>query len=303
MTNKIGRNDPCWCGSGKKLKKCHGTQPKAPSSPQGFRVKPSKTPPPITTHMVQIGNKLVERPGLLAIRLNTQPLESVDQQLNALKQQWIKALGSSSSNQAINESVLKRLKDIEHKTLGVRYHRNNYLQHEQNLIKRFTTDHNPPTGVEMEDSDPQLIYEVEGFLYQTKSCLDMLAQLLRVVGYQSVGDSFGEHGERIIKQLENPPRHCTEQAKIIVKLITDAQSAWIDEAVNLRDSIAHQGMMAGFNYFIQQPYVGGGTGDIRYPTMPNGERVSICLDRVEKLLIDFVDHFVIAALASLRTNA
>jgi preprotein translocase subunit SecA len=21
---KIGRNDPCWCGSGKKFKRCHG---------------------------------------------------------------------------------------------------------------------------------------------------------------------------------------------------------------------------------------------------------------------------------------
>ncbi|HEX4857852.1 MAG TPA: SEC-C metal-binding domain-containing protein [Usitatibacteraceae bacterium] len=21
---KIGRNDPCWCGSGKKFKHCHG---------------------------------------------------------------------------------------------------------------------------------------------------------------------------------------------------------------------------------------------------------------------------------------
>ncbi|MGZ6367797.1 MAG: SEC-C metal-binding domain-containing protein [Ktedonobacteraceae bacterium] len=24
MANKIGRNDPCPCGSGKKYKKCHG---------------------------------------------------------------------------------------------------------------------------------------------------------------------------------------------------------------------------------------------------------------------------------------
>ena len=23
MSTKIGRNDPCWCGSGKKYKKCH----------------------------------------------------------------------------------------------------------------------------------------------------------------------------------------------------------------------------------------------------------------------------------------
>jgi preprotein translocase subunit SecA len=22
--DKIGRNDPCWCGSGKKYKRCHG---------------------------------------------------------------------------------------------------------------------------------------------------------------------------------------------------------------------------------------------------------------------------------------
>jgi preprotein translocase subunit SecA len=21
---RVGRNDPCWCGSGKKYKKCHG---------------------------------------------------------------------------------------------------------------------------------------------------------------------------------------------------------------------------------------------------------------------------------------
>ncbi|WP_408917418.1 SEC-C metal-binding domain-containing protein, partial [Caldifermentibacillus hisashii] len=23
---KIGRNDPCWCGSGKKYKNCHGKE-------------------------------------------------------------------------------------------------------------------------------------------------------------------------------------------------------------------------------------------------------------------------------------
>jgi uncharacterized protein YecA (UPF0149 family) len=22
--DKIGRNDPCWCGSGRKYKRCHG---------------------------------------------------------------------------------------------------------------------------------------------------------------------------------------------------------------------------------------------------------------------------------------
>lgn len=26
ISNKIGRNDPCFCGSGKKYKKCHGNE-------------------------------------------------------------------------------------------------------------------------------------------------------------------------------------------------------------------------------------------------------------------------------------
>lgn len=32
---KIGRNDPCWCGSGKKFKKCHLNRSEKPALPQG----------------------------------------------------------------------------------------------------------------------------------------------------------------------------------------------------------------------------------------------------------------------------
>lgn len=37
---KLGRNDPCWCGSGKKFKKCHGRAPQAapPKRPRGFQI-------------------------------------------------------------------------------------------------------------------------------------------------------------------------------------------------------------------------------------------------------------------------
>ena len=40
---RVGRNDPCPCGSGKKYKKCHGTEEKAgagprPTAPHGMRV-------------------------------------------------------------------------------------------------------------------------------------------------------------------------------------------------------------------------------------------------------------------------
>jgi len=41
---KVGRNDPCPCGSGKKYKKCHGAAPPAPPSASGTG-KPAGTPP------------------------------------------------------------------------------------------------------------------------------------------------------------------------------------------------------------------------------------------------------------------
>jgi preprotein translocase subunit SecA len=40
--DRVGRNDPCPCGSGKKYKKCHGSQegagPAAKQAPHGLRV-------------------------------------------------------------------------------------------------------------------------------------------------------------------------------------------------------------------------------------------------------------------------
>src|SRR5258708_23615381 len=35
MTRRPGRNEPCWCGSGKKFKKCHLDRELAPALPWG----------------------------------------------------------------------------------------------------------------------------------------------------------------------------------------------------------------------------------------------------------------------------
>ena len=34
MTSKPGRNEPCWCGSGKKYKKCHYLLEQPPVGPE-----------------------------------------------------------------------------------------------------------------------------------------------------------------------------------------------------------------------------------------------------------------------------
>ncbi|MEW5768288.1 MAG: SEC-C metal-binding domain-containing protein [bacterium] len=42
MTNKPNRNDPCWCGSGKKYKNCHLCEDEAKAAQAAL----AKQPPP-----------------------------------------------------------------------------------------------------------------------------------------------------------------------------------------------------------------------------------------------------------------
>ena len=39
MTDKVGRNDPCPCGSGKKYKNCHLPLERKPTGPKKFSAK------------------------------------------------------------------------------------------------------------------------------------------------------------------------------------------------------------------------------------------------------------------------
>ena len=58
---QIGRNDPCWCGSGKKFKKCHGAQR------PGAEDRPARV--------------------LCGIMVTTAPSESTPQRLAAIREQ------------------------------------------------------------------------------------------------------------------------------------------------------------------------------------------------------------------------
>jgi methionyl aminopeptidase len=48
LSEKIGRNDPCWCGSGKKYKKCHEPADQAAGSPPAPTRRPALAPGRVT---------------------------------------------------------------------------------------------------------------------------------------------------------------------------------------------------------------------------------------------------------------
>ncbi len=165
-------------------------------------------------------------------------------------------------------------------------------------LSAFKGNTNHQLGAEVILQEPQLIFEIEAFLYQVKSSLDMVAQLLKAAGYQSMGESFGDHGERVIRALAKAPKQCAVEAASMEALIASAQSSWLDGAIVVRDSIAHQGMLEGLTCFVQRPYMGGGRAELHYPEMPNGQRARHYLERIERELRAFSDQVVNLALES-----
>lgn len=140
--------------------------------------------------------------------------------------------------------------------------------------------------------DPKLVYEIEAFLFQTKSCLDILSWVLKpTFGFPYC--SFGEKGDDIIKPLRNNcPATYSTIAERLIKLIEDAQDAWIVELIDMRDTITHYSKLEGFTCFIEDPHLGGTTASIHYPTMPNTRRaLDYCRD-VWKKLLSFCEDFL-----------
>lgn len=290
MTSKLGRNDPCWCGSGKKLKKCHGNQPVDTAHPP-LLVAPAHTPTPITTHQISDGQRWVEKPGALSLVLGIQPIGSVDDELLELRRSWGTVLERNDL-----DDLTKHLNDIEHKLRGVRYHRDNLDRVENLAVERFRSKHTPPAGTALEERAPEILFEVEGFLYQVKSSMDMLARLLTAAGLRSIGNSFGDHGDRVLKQLHSVPNSCLAEAKELRNLIESAQPIWIDQVVSFRDQIAHAGMLDEFRCFVQAPVIDPSNVAVHYPTMPGGERASAYVARVERELRSFVNALVTVAI-------
>ena len=298
MTNKIGRNDPCPCGSGKKLKKCHGSIQKRPPPPP-ITVVPARYPKPITHHFVGNEEGWSARPGLLAARIQVIPAESLDAGLVDLWRGWgqrMKELGLTDSHMASLSA------DARHKLRGVRYHLDNYRRREDELLQKFKLKHHAPAGATMVEDDASLIFEMEAFLFQAKSSLDMLMRLLRGLGFASIGHSFGDKGDDVLKALDNLPRSCEEQKAAMKRLVTEAQAAWMRDMIATRDNVAHNGELHDLVCFQEEPYIGDPTVLIRYPTMPSGERVRLYLERIETNLREFVRAFCQMAFQAAAMN-
>ena len=141
------------------------------------------------------------------------------------------------------------------------------------------------SGVAQEIENPKLVYETEAFLFQVKSCLDVLIQALTEViqklkPIDSLRKKKGKAGGEIINALNK--NGFPKLASLFEKNCIE----WIQDLTEMRDQITHHGNLHGFNCFIEEPYKGSEKVVIHYPTMPSKIKVDeYCQDIYDKLLI------------------
>jgi len=292
---KIGRNDPCPCGSGKKYKNCCYLDKTSAWKTSGFHespaftVEPKETPEPITDHLISSdgGKTWKHQPGRLEVRILGKASKDVDESITRI----IRPVCSELFH-AVEMDFLDRIRNVEHKLYAVKYHFKNYEQAESDMIQEFRKNYKPPTGAQESIEEPRLIYEVEAFLFQVKSCLDVLSRVLEPV-FDFSHCLFEDEGDKVINRLKNNcPAELVPYGERIIRLIEDSQQAWIVELISMRDQITHYSDLEGFDCFIQEPYIGGGTANIHYPTMPNKRRALEYCQDIWKRLLSFCEDFL-----------
>jgi hypothetical protein len=297
---KIGRNDPCPCGSGKKYKKCCYPDKTRAWKTAGshespvFTVELKETPEPITNHLVSShlvssdgGKTWKHQPGLMEVRIYGKDQKNMEEAISRIIEPvWRDLFGD------VEIDFLDRMRNVEHKLYAVKHHLNNYERAERDKIEEFRKNYKPPTGAQEVIEEPRLIYEVEAFPFQVKSCLDVLSRVLEpVFGFSHC--LFEDEGDKVINQLRNNcPADIVPYGERIIRLIEDSQEAWIVELVKMRVQITHYSSLDGFDCFIQDPYIGGRAANIHYPTMPNQRRALEYCQYIWTRLLSFCEDFL-----------
>lgn len=278
MIKKVGRNDHCPCGSGKKYKKCHLNST--------IEVQPSNQPEIINSHMVSRDGKTWEkRPGLLAARIHVSDPKNIDKEVEELfKAAFSKKIISK------NQDAEKKLHDCKHKIYAVLYHKKQLINEINRAIDDFKENYSATSGVQTVRENPILIYETEAFLFQVKSCLDILVQFLKffipsLKDFRTFKKRGNIAGGLVIETLRNNDK------SDIADIFEQNCQKWIQELVDMRDTITHYSSLKGFNCFIEDPYLGGEVR-IHYPSMPNEIPVDkYCETVFEELLLLFRQIF------------
>lgn len=250
-----------------------------------FQVKPQNRPEVIDYYMSSPdGKNWTKQPGNIVAMISGFKPGDLGEEINSIIDP-ISKISQEKQNQRLSEKLF----DCRHKLHAVRYHLHTLKTEISECIKEFEKSYSAGTGIAQEMENPRLVYETEAFLFQVKSSLDLLAQTLGCVipPLSSVRtfrskmiDGVKQAGGTVISAL------LANGFEKLSDVFETHRKAWIQELVEMRDTITHYSQLRNFHSFIEEPYMGGGQVTIHYPTMPSGTRVDTYCQTVYDALLD-----------------
>jgi hypothetical protein len=182
-----------------------------------------------------------------------------------------------------------RLKRLKHKLYGVRYHLDNFKKAEDEEIAALTANH-VGTDHDVVSNNPKIIYEVEAFLFQVKSTLDVLAQIIAMVYHLKEIHTYKDDGGSLINGLKISSSKEQRNTPLQLAAILERHQKWVKDTIDMRDEVTHYSDLQGFSCFIRHAWTGGPTTRISYPSMPNGDRSRTYLEITWRRLLKLVNE-------------
>jgi hypothetical protein len=291
-------NDPCDCGSGLKTKDCH-LKPSLPN--EFFTVRVTK---PSEDYFEEFVNGQWRRiPGrvMMNVSCSNQVYEDIIKLLEPLRKvEHIEPIRLERFATIVHELNLdtnhdatiswnNRINKLQHKLSSLKYHMEIYTEHEKNFqekCKREYTD----SIVELEEVDPVYYNETESFLFQTKSILDILSQIIGIAFKLTGVVTYANDGDDLIDKLGKTASYRDKpiKKKEMISII-DRNKNWVKDLVNMRDLITHFSDIIGFKSIIHSPTSNDNEfANIYYPSMPNKERVTTFMNHTWTKLVQLI---------------
>lgn len=263
MSEKLGRNDPCYCGSNKKYKNCH-LKPFLPNEYFECEIREFEN--------IKFVNKIPPNAGIEVGEVKSyysSPHVWDEDIKNLLTPLYSK---NWDTKQRWENRIMKRTEKLHHKIDILKYNIELFKLLEtktENDWKQYIVANTTMNKI-YEDHD--LIMNVESFLFQSKSCLDVLAQII-AYNFKFEISSYHDNGNGLIKILEKNLKNDQEKKEKIIEIIK-RNIPWIKELVEMRDEVTHYSDLEGLSCFlIQRSNDTDRLVKVYYPSMPNGERV------------------------------
>lgn len=198
-------------------------------------------------------------------------------------------------------SFAQSIHNSKHKLYACRYHLAAVINEINKQKRKMTVNTNPNDNVHFMELDPVLIYETESFLFQVKSCLDILVQTLgKSINSLKTFRTFAHKGDgatrrtggKVIDHLNRNNEY------FLAQTFEKHRVDWIQELTLMRDVITHESDLKGFMCFVSSRKKGRSKGKIHVPMMPNDIPVEDYLGQTYESLITL--HKEIANMLKVR---